>query len=130
MVIFTSCGVICFTSVMACWTKPRLVLLDGYFVGLKRKQRLRTFRACGHFGPFGGVPECPQRIFSKFFFRFYENYFPEFLHLINLFDDYLCFNTYLKQLNFFADIPVRGHSGPLQTFTLTSDRNIRSDPVT
>ena len=60
-----------------------------------------------------GVPECPQGIFSKFFFRFYENYFPEFLHLIDLYNDYLCFYTYLKQLNFFADISVCGHSGPL-----------------
>ena len=53
--------------------------------------------------------------FFFFFFRFYENYFPEFLHLIDLFNDNLCFDTFLKQLNFFADIPVRGHSGPLQT---------------
>ena len=70
---------------------------------------LRTFRSLW------GVPECPQEIFSKFFFCFYENYFPEFLHLIDLFNDYLCFNTYSKQINFFADIPGRGHSGPLQT---------------
>ena len=40
---------------------------------------------------------------------------PIFLHLIDLFNDYLCFYTYLKQLNFFADIPGRGHSGPLHT---------------
>ena len=33
---------------------------------------LRTFRSLW------GVPECPQGIFSKFFFRFYENYFPDF----------------------------------------------------
>ena len=35
------------------------------------------------------------------------------MHLIDLFNDNLCFYTFLKQLNFFADIPVRGHSGPL-----------------
>ena len=53
-----------------------------------------------------------------FFFRFYENYFPEFLHLIDSFNDNLCFYTFLKQFIFFADIPVRGHSGPLQASAL------------
>ena len=76
---------------------------------------LRTFRSLW------GVPECPQGIFSKFFFHFYENDFSDFLHLIDLFNDYLCFYTYLKQLNFFADIPGRGHSGPLQTYTSHRD---------
>ena len=63
-----------------------------------------------------GRPGMSASIFSKFFYRFYENYFPEFLHLIDLFNDYLCFYTYLKQLNFFADITVRGHSGPLHMY--------------
>ena len=61
----------------------------GIFYRFKEKKKtftdisgLRTFRSLW------GVPECPQGFFSKFFFRFYENYFPEFLHLIDLFNDY------------------------------------------
>ena len=82
---------------------------------------LRTFRSlwgvpeCPQgffsFRSLWGVPECPQGFFSKFFFRFHENYFPEFLHLIDLFNENLCVYTFSKQLNFLrtfrsADIPV------------------------
>ena len=53
----------------------------------------------------------PWAFFLFLFFRFNEHYFPEFLHLIDLFNDYLCFYTYLKQFNFLwtfrsADIPA------------------------
>ena len=85
------------------------------FIGLKRKKHLRTFRACGHFGPFEASRNVRKEFFLSSFFIFMKMISPIFLHLIDLFNDYLCFYTYLKQLNFFADIPGRGHSGPLQT---------------
>ena len=50
----------------------------------------------GHFGSADisvplGRPGMSAIFFSKFFFHFFENYFPEFLHLIDLFNEYLCF---------------------------------------
>ena len=98
------------------------------FIGLKRKKHLRTFRACGHFGPFEASRNVRKEFFLSSFYHFYENDFSDFLHLIDLFNDYLCFYTYLKQLNFFADIPGRGHSGPLQTSAKTHVQTAREFP--
>ena len=60
----------------------------GIFIGLKRKKPFTDISGLRTFRSLWGVPECPQGFFSKFFFRIYENYFPEFLHLIDLFNDY------------------------------------------
>ena len=75
------------------------------------KEKKNTY---GHFGPVAiSVPLGRPGMSARNFFRFYEIYFPDFfLHLTDLFNEYLCFYRYLKQLFFFfladraADIPV------------------------